>query len=143
MEWMILPYKKYADFEGRSQRKEYWMFSLFFTLAYFGLATITVSGMLIANGGSLEKDMTGGMGAVAAIGIGLMSLVMLGSIVPSIAVQIRRWHDINKSGWFVLLNLIPYVGWFIALIFMCFDGTKGPNRFGDDPKGRAADGVFE
>jgi uncharacterized membrane protein YhaH (DUF805 family) len=55
-------------------------------------------------------------------------------IIPSIAVQVRRFHDQDKSGWFVLLSLIPFLGAIIVLVFMFIEGTKGPNRFGADPK---------
>ena len=61
-------------------------------------------------------------------------LVAIALFIPSLAVQIRRFHDQDKSGWFVLLAFIPYVGGLIVLVFMCIEGTPGPNRFGSDPK---------
>jgi uncharacterized membrane protein YhaH (DUF805 family) len=69
------------------------------------------------------------------IAIGLFLIYAVGVIVPSLAVQVRRFHDQDKSGWFLLLNFIPYVGGLIVLVFMCIEGTKGENRFGPDPKG--------
>jgi uncharacterized membrane protein YhaH (DUF805 family) len=60
---------------------------------------------------------------------------MLALLVPSIAVGVRRFHDQDKSGWFLLLALIPVVGGLIVLVFMCLPGTSGPNRFGPDPLG--------
>ena len=61
-------------------------------------------------------------------------LVGLATIIPSIAVGVRRLHDINKSGWFMLLNLIPIVGQIILIIWFCQEGTIGPNQYGEDPK---------
>jgi uncharacterized membrane protein YhaH (DUF805 family) len=66
--------------------------------------------------------------------IALFGLYALAIFIPSLAVQVRRFHDQDKSGWFVLLGFIPYVGGLIVLVFMCLDGTKGKNRFGEDPK---------
>ena len=72
----------------------------------------------------------------------LTAIFLLGIIVPSIAVQVRRFHDQDKSGWFVLLALIPFLGGLIVLVFMCLEGTKGANRFGPDPKDPAGTEVF-
>jgi uncharacterized membrane protein YhaH (DUF805 family) len=76
------------------------------------------------------------------MGLGLLVLWWLGTLIPSIAVAVRRFHDQNQSGWLYLLCLIPYVGGIVLLVFMCLDGTPGPNRFGPDPKGRGAGDVF-
>jgi uncharacterized membrane protein YhaH (DUF805 family) len=122
MEYMFLPLKRYADFTGRSRRKEYWMFVLGYILLAFVLA------ILVGIGGGF------GEGGPSGLFIGLFAIMALGLLIPSIAVQVRRFHDQDKSGWFVLLNFIPYIGGFIVLVFMCLDGTKGPNRFGADPK---------
>ena len=63
-------------------------------------------------------------------------LVFLALLWPSLALQVKRWHDRDKSGWFVLVNLIPFIGWLWTLIECGFlDGTQGPNRFGPSPKG--------
>jgi uncharacterized membrane protein YhaH (DUF805 family) len=118
MDWMLMPLRRYADFNGRSQRKEYWMF----VLGYF-LAMIVV-GVVYA-----ISHLLGGI---------IFCVLALGLFVPAIAVMIRRFHDQDKSGWFVLLHLIPYVGGIIVLVFMCIEGTRGPNRFGPDPKGGAS-----
>lgn len=64
----------------------------------------------------------------------VLGITLLAIVIPSLAVQVRRFHDLDKSGWFILLNFIPYIGSIIVLVFMCMDGTRGPNRFGDDPK---------
>lgn len=69
-------------------------------------------------------------------------IFVLAILIPSIAVQVRRFHDQDKSGWFVLLALIPFLGGLVVLVFMCLEGTRGPNRFGPDPKNPAGAEVF-
>jgi uncharacterized membrane protein YhaH (DUF805 family) len=115
MEWMLMPLRRYADFNGRSQRKEYWMFFLLYILA------AVVCGIFYA-----ISHVLGGI---------LMAALILGLFIPALAVQVRRFHDQDKSGWFVLLAFIPYIGSIVVLVFMCIEGTRGPNRFGEDPKG--------
>lgn len=68
-------------------------------------------------------------------------LVALAIIVPSLAVSVRRLHDQDKSGWWLLINLIPFGG-IVLLVFFCTDGTRGPNRFGPDPKDPYSEDVF-
>jgi uncharacterized membrane protein YhaH (DUF805 family) len=130
MEWMIMPLKRYADFSGRSRRKEYWMFTLGLILAFLLLFALFAA--FAATAGSSGSDdfesMVGGTGVIVFV------VAYLAILIPSIAVQVRRMHDQDKSGWFVLLSLIPYIGGIIIFVFMCMEGTKGPNRFGPDPK---------
>ncbi len=122
LSWMLLPLRRYADFEGRSSRKEFWMFLLFTNLAAAALVIV---------GAIMSPD----------LGLGLLTLGFLGVLLPFIAVQVRRFHDQGKSGWFALLNLIPYIGILIILGFMLIEGTAGDNDYGPDPKvaGNAAD----
>ena len=135
MEWMLLPLKRYADFSGRSRRKEYWMFVLFIFLVSVALSVIlTMLGMSAGDEGSLF-----GVGGAMLI---VLLLFAVAVIIPSIAVTVRRFHDQDKSGWFYLLNFIPYLGPIIVLVFMCLEGTKGPNRFGEDPKGGGGEEIF-
>lgn len=129
MEWMLMPLKRYADFSGRSRRKEYWMFLL---------GVVIVAIVL-----SVMEAAMGMNGMVAGVYGPLTTLLVLGLIIPGIAVQVRRFHDQDKSGWFVLLGFIPIVGGLIVLVFMLLEGTKGPNRFGPDPKGAGDPSVFE
>ena len=153
MEWMILPLKRYADFNGRSRRMEYWMFTLFSTIMVLIFGAIMLMGVpwaemaaQSANTGAMTADKFGGAGAPATpefnpgamfwIGLGLLSLWILGTLIPSIAVTIRRFHDQDKSGWMYCLSFIPYIGGFIVLVFMFLDGTPGPNQYGEDPKAR-------
>jgi uncharacterized membrane protein YhaH (DUF805 family) len=149
MHWMILPFKRYAEFTGRSRRMEYWMFTLFNVIVMVVLALIAFGGLNMANLADPASDemiiasLTGGFGLIVL----LYFLVIL---VPSIAVTVRRLHDRNMSGWwylgFFVGGLLPYVGLLFSialLVLMLLPGTPGPNRFGDDPKGRVATDVFE
>jgi len=126
MEWMLMPYRRYADFQGRSCRREFWMFTLLSVIVAFGAVALMFTGADLAgdrsNGGPLFW-----IGGIAVIIWGLASFI------PSLAVQVRRFHDQDRSGWMMLLGLIPYLGTFIVLIFMCLEGTRGPNRYGPDP----------
>jgi uncharacterized membrane protein YhaH (DUF805 family) len=127
MEWMLLPYKRYADFSGRSRRKEYWMFFLFQMLVAGGV--MLLASVLIGFSGD------GSIGAIAGVILSLaLVLFSLGSIIPGIAVAVRRMHDLDKSGWALLFGLIPLVGSIILLVWYCTEGTRGANRFGPDPK---------
>jgi uncharacterized membrane protein YhaH (DUF805 family) len=137
MRWMILPYLRYFDFSGRSRRLEYWMFSLFYTLVCLVFIMLIIAGFASGdwNGG-------GDPGPLAWLGIGGMVLFILVSLIPALAVAVRRFHDQDLSGWMYLLSFIPYVGWLILMVFMFIDGTRGDNRFGFDPKGRGIEGVF-
>jgi len=76
------------------------------------------------------------------IGFLAFCVMGLGLIVPSIALQVRRFHDQDRSGWMALLNFIPYLGGLIVFVFMCLDGTHGPNRFGPDTKAEDLGDVF-
>ena len=136
MEWIFLPYKRYADFSGRSQRKEYWLFQLLLVMVIVVavLPFFATSAAFESNAGA-EPELSG----FAIAGAVLLGIFVLGSIIPSIAVTVRRFHDQDKSGWFYLLSFIPYVGGWIVFVFMCLDGTHGENKYGPDPKGTGID----
>jgi uncharacterized membrane protein YhaH (DUF805 family) len=136
MNWMILPLKRYADFQGRSRRMEYWMFTLGVTLAMIALVILTMMIFGFSGGGA---DATGLAGVVGGAGIVVFVLFYLAILVPAVAVQVRRFHDQDKSGWLVLLNFIPYIGSIIVFVFMLLEGTKGPNQYGPDPKNPEGD----
>ncbi len=133
MEMMILPLKRYFDFSGRSRRLEFWMFfPLQFVpllcLAFWIFRILVTIGMNGDNGHAIE-DAAGSIGtAIACFGLFLAAL-----FIPTLALQVRRFHDQGMSGWFVLLNLIP-LGGFVVLALMCRDGMRGDNRYGPDPK---------
>ena len=120
MEWATLPLKRYAEFTGRSRRKEYWMF----TLLAIGIYIVA----------SILDRIAGVNGMIAGRYGPITALVALGLLVPSLAVSVRRLHDSDRSGWWLLLGLVPIVGEIIVLVFMVLEGTRGANRFGADPK---------
>lgn len=109
------------------------MFALFVMLVSFAFMTLLV--MM----GLFSFDPNALFSGLPVLPLTIFSLFTLLILVPSIAVQVRRFHDQNLSGWFVLLGLIPYLGALVILVFMLLPGTKGPNRFGPDPKGSSAE----
>ncbi len=111
---------KYCCFSGRARRKEYWMFVLFNII--FSLVVGFIGGFLY------------GVTNVTAF-LYLSTIFNLAMFLPGLSVGVRRLHDTDKSGWFVLLALIPIVGAIILLVFMCLDSNPGANRFGPNPKG--------
>ena len=135
MEWMMLPLRRYAEFSGRSRRKEYWMFWLLNVLIGLFVGLVFVVGYY-ADMSQSEMD-TWLMPVVWLAG-----LWSLATLIPGIAVTIRRLHDTDRSGWSILFGLIPLIGGFILLYFYVQEGTPGPNRFGSDPKSEAAAEVF-
>lgn len=115
----ILRYK-YADFDGRARRKEFWMFRLCYVL------TLITLGILMAILGSLSE--------IFFIIFGILFVILIiGLIIPEIAIAVRRLHDTDKSGWMYLISLIPFGG-IILLIFFFTEGDRGPNQYGPDPK---------
>jgi len=128
---MFMPLRRYADFSGRSRRKEYWMFALMNAIVWtiiFALGLWGADSKLFSSSEEL-------MMYFLATG-GIYTLITL---IPSLAVAIRRLHDSDKSGWMLLVGLIPLVGGFILLFFYVTEGTPGPNRFGPDPKAENTD----
>jgi uncharacterized membrane protein YhaH (DUF805 family) len=125
MEWATLPLKKYAQIAGRARRKEFWSFWLLTIAAY------VVAGLI--DGILGMSTMIGGIyGPV-------MLLVALALVIPSFCVAIRRLHDTGRSGWWLLIGLIPLIGALVLIYFYVIDGVRGPNEYGPDPKeGEAA-----
>ncbi|PRY45726.1 uncharacterized membrane protein YhaH (DUF805 family) [Geodermatophilus tzadiensis] len=102
---------RYADFTGRARRAEYWWFAL------FSVAVVVVAAIIDA-----------------LIGFPLLQIVVsLGLFIPSLAVGVRRLHDTDRSGWWLLIGLVPFGG-IVLLVFYCLEGQRHPNRHGPDPK---------
>ena len=118
IDWAKRPLQKYADFSGRAPRAEYWWFYLLTMIAF--VVAIFLDGMIGSDFGGT------GYGMITAI-------AGLALIIPSIAVGIRRLHDTDRSGWWLLIALVPLVGAIVLLVFYVTEGTKGENRFGPDP----------
>jgi len=123
MDWYLKVMKQYADFSGRARRKEYWMFTLFNIAIILALMIV-----LIAMGATNNK-------ALFAIGWVLYCGYALAVIIPSLAVCVRRLHDIGQSGWYYFIGFIPLVGGIILLVWFCQDSQAGENQWGANPKG--------
>ena len=152
MQWMILPFKRYFDFQGRSRRMEFWMFTLLnliivFVFAALSLGTGTPLGQMQD---ADPNNVTAFYGALFG-GTGILLVVWwLIAFIPSIAVAVRRFHDRDMTGWwylgFMVLSLIPFIGFLAAIAFivvMALPGTPGPNRFGPSPKEEVTAETFE
>jgi uncharacterized membrane protein YhaH (DUF805 family) len=113
MNWYLDVIKKYAVFTGRARRKEYWMYTLFYVIGFVVLSILE--------------------GVVGLPGV-LSSVYSLGLLLPSIGVGIRRLHDINRTGWWMLLAL-TCIGSIVLIVFFIQDGTPGENKYGPNPKG--------
>ena len=111
-------YRNYATFDGRATRSEYWWFQLFYFLVVVG---IYVGGIFLAG---LNRNLGFGLIIIAVIVFALLTLI------PQLAVTVRRLHDSDKSGWWMLIVLVPYVGAFILFIFTLLDSSVGFNRYG-------------
>ena len=122
MEWMILPFRRFLEFTGRSRRKEFWMFTLLSVIAAIAAALI---------------DLMFGFGPEQNGPVGIV--VSLTFLIPSLSVSVRRLHDVDRSGWWLLLALIPILGWIVLIVWNCTDGTRGTNQFGPDPKNADGD----
>lgn len=118
MNWYFKVIKNYAVFNGRARRMEYWMFVLFNIIISLILAIFGQS--LFKNGNIAEPQLLNN----------IYSLIIL---LPTIAVSVRRLHDLDKSGWWFLLFLIPIIGTILMVFFFVQQGTSGRNRFGEDP----------
>ena len=198
MNWMLMPLRRYADFSGRSRRMEFWMWQLFLwvvSMVMLVIGMIVIGSAMFAvlgsnpdafsSSGDYSYDSTyysdvDSEAAAATIGVagivifGLFGLFGLATFIPNLAVTIRRLHDTDRSGWWILAPLAPYaVGLFMGimavaapdlsivaglvmllamlaalglgimlLVFYCLEGTRGPNRFGPDPKGPTHEETF-
>jgi uncharacterized membrane protein YhaH (DUF805 family) len=122
MNWYVTVLKKYAEFTGRARRKEYWMFTLINILIFIVLGVVESMG-----------------GMTNSMGLGVLSgLYSLAVLAPSLAVTVRRLHDTDRSGWWLLIGLIPLIGAIVLLVFMILDSEPGENRHGPSPKALAA-----
>lgn len=143
MHWMFLPLKRYFDFQGRSRRLEFWMFSLLNVLVLGVLGVITfMTGSTMEQVASADPNDPLAFYQIMFSGVGvLMAVWWLLVLIPSIAVAVRRFHDRDMTGWwylgFIVLSLIPFIGFIASIAFivvMALPGTDGPNRFGESPK---------
>ncbi len=120
--------EKYATFIGRASRSELWWWWLFVLL--LSLGTQLIDGLFIAPllGFEVLEENTGQP---------LTLIALLALLLPNIAVSVRRLHDIDRSGWWVLIGLVPFVGVLVLLYWWVQSGTNGPNTYGNDPLSKA------
>ncbi|HEY7852715.1 MAG TPA: DUF805 domain-containing protein [Caulobacteraceae bacterium] len=126
----------FLSFEGRTRRLHFWLALIILWVVEGIVMSVTVGGGMSAAFLSGNPDAI--RGAFAGTGL-IGGLICLALIWPSLAVQVKRWHDRDKTGWMVLINLIPVIGFLWTFIECGFlDGTPGPNKFGPSPKGLGA-----
>jgi uncharacterized membrane protein YhaH (DUF805 family) len=117
-------WQNYAHFKGRARRSEYWFVQLFLVLTNLAAAVID----LVLMRGDVERFIANGGGGI----VGLIWILV--TIVPSLAVLVRRLHDTSKSGWWALIGLVPIAGAIVLLVFTVADSTQGENTYGASPK---------
>jgi uncharacterized membrane protein YhaH (DUF805 family) len=119
MEWYLKAIKNYVGFTGRSRRKEFWMFVLFNLI-------FSIAAAVLDNVAGLADPM---------IGYGpIYGLYALAVLLPSLGVAVRRLHDVGKSGWFILIALVPLIGAIWLIVLYAKDGDPGVNKYGVNPK---------
>jgi uncharacterized membrane protein YhaH (DUF805 family) len=119
MNWYFEVLKKYAVFNGRARRKEYWYFFL------FNIIIMVVLRIIDGVTGTFSQS----------IGMGLLCIIYaLALLIPSIAVGVRRLHDTDRTGWWLLIGLIPIIGGIVLIVFMAQDSKSGENQYGANPK---------
>jgi uncharacterized membrane protein YhaH (DUF805 family) len=124
--WKNAITKNYANFNGRARRSEYWYYLLMNIIIMVGLQ------ILIGVGAATKVPILAGVFGIVYL------LYALGTFIPSLAVAVRRLHDAGKSGWFLLISLIPLVGSIWLLVILCTEGTAGENEYGADPKNQSS-----
>lgn len=123
-------FSNYATFSGRARRAEYWWFLLFGAVVGLVLGLIDTQ---VLGYGNAESAVGDGSVSVSFDAGPLLAIFILGILLPGIALSIRRLHDTDRRGWWMLITLIPAIGSLILLWFYVSKGTAGPNRFGEDP----------
>lgn len=121
VEWYLEVLKKYADFSGRARRKEYWMFILINMLISIAI-------------GFVAGFVGGALGLSSNMSMALALLYSVAVFVPSLAVSVRRLHDTGRSGWWLLIVLVPILGGLALLVFAVQDSQPGSNQYGNNPK---------
>ncbi len=119
MDWYLEVLKKYAVFEGRAGRKEYWFFILFNILISMALGYV--------------DWLTGNINPETGLGI-LSGIYALGVMIPGMAVSVRRLHDTGRSGWWLLITFVPVIGAIVFLYFMVLDSNPETNEYGPSTK---------
>ena len=119
MQWLKEVIAKYATFRGRARRREYWRYILYYVIAFVTLVLIDM--------------LTGTFNMESQLGF-LSGLFLLFMLIPSVAVAVRRLHDTERGGWWLLLAFLPLIGQLVLLFFFIQEGDEGDNAYGPDPK---------
>jgi uncharacterized membrane protein YhaH (DUF805 family) len=120
MQWYLKVLRQYADFNGRARRTEFWMFTLFSIIISIVLGVLdSLLGLTFVDGTT-----SGWLGMLYALAV----------LLPSLGVTVRRLHDTSRSGWWVLIGLVPIVGGIVLIVFCAMPGNVGANAYGPDPK---------
>ena len=147
MKYFLYCLQHYADFNGRARRSEFWYYTLFhFIFVFFPLF---IGLILLLTGGALQDYSISGTPSGLTILSSLLGLVgivgFFGLLVPTWAVIARRLHDTGKSGWLMLIGMIPFINvvtGIVLIVFYCMDSTPGVNQYGSNPKGIGNDGNY-
>ena len=122
-------YANYVNFSGRSQRSAYWWWTLFQVVVALVIALLEGGGSFSRGDGAMQFAVVGGI---------FSTIWTLVNLLPGIAVSVRRMHDVDRSGWWLLIAFVPLIGAIVLLVWFCSRGTSGSNRFGPDPLGSNA-----
>jgi len=131
MELLLRPWRHYADFQGRSRRSEYWLFVLQTTVVAFVV-------VFFIGFGSFLDPSSGGLLGLSAGALALLGLFWLATVIPGLAVGVRRLHDAGLSGWLMLIGFIPYLGGLILLVLTLLPPNNSTNAYGPDPRDPSA-----
>lgn len=152
MEWLILPFKRYADFKGRSRRKEFWMFQLLYWIVSAAFLAMIFAGIPWGEMGGSGAGGPPDFGYLIIVGLSLYGIWYFATLIPFMAVTVRRLHDRGLSGWWYagllllgfvpLLNALTFPGYLVLLVFLCLDGEEKPNKWGASPKDPGQASVF-
>lgn len=132
-------FRQYVGFSGRARRSEYWWFTLFAAL----VTLVPYTAGFAALAASASNDPEGQPDPAAAVPFLLVGLIGLALLLPSLAVSVRRLHDVGRSGWWYLLSFVPFGG-IVVLVFAVMDSEPGATQYGPNPKGADAvqDGAY-
>ncbi|TCP33774.1 DUF805 domain-containing protein [Sphingomonas sp. BK235] len=122
IDYLTRPFRLYASFGGRSTRREYWLFVL-----------VVLAGLVVA-GALMEVGRAPGSKDPSTLGIAAAALWLCAMLLPGLAVRVRRLHDFDLSGWWVIATLVPFIGFLVAIFIGLRAGEATENRFGPDPR---------
>lgn len=143
MMWIAMPFRRTLDFAGRSRRREYWPYLLLWLILFSGFTALDITFNLggAADGSWIKTSDEGGIAFNIAFGTTTLIFTLV-TFLTGLSLGVRRLHDLDKSGWMILIGIIPLLGWFYLLAIFTMAGTPGPNRYGPDPTARVESQIF-